>query len=211
MKNSVSVVLIGDSDISRWPPSLYPSSVVSNLGQSGATLSDLLPQLHQWLKDMPKNDTASSRDKIHIFVACAGENDIGSGRSVDGILETFRAFIDGLPDLSSYLLFLGPKFEPWLSEDFSSRKQYTKLSNALQRTIRKHPRFSTNQIIFVDCLTMFCTKETSDVPGAVHGGKALPDKQFFNPDGLHLSEEGYGIWKHIILDKIDKILTMGGS
>lgn len=210
MKKFVSVVLLGDSDISRWPPSLYPSSVVSNLGQSGAIISNLLPQLQQWLKDMPKNDT-TSLDKINIFVACAGENDIGSGRSVDGLLETFRTFIDELPNPNSYLLFLGPKFEPWLSKDFPSRKQYTKLSDALQRSIRNHPRFSTKQIIFIDCLTMFCTKETSDVPGAVHGGKALPDTQFFNPDGLHLSEEGYGIWKHLIEDEIGKILATEDS
>jgi len=33
---------------------------------------------------------------------------------------------------SKILIFLGPKFEPWLAQDFLSRKQYTKLNNAFK-------------------------------------------------------------------------------
>lgn len=225
MKN-LSIVLVGDSDISRWPPSLYPKYCkinnnvkfdVVNLGQSGGVLSDLLPQLHQWQTEQRTRTGIKSSENIHIFVACAGENDLGSGRSVDGLLNTFRSFLDELfPDsqlqqkhveeTKNFLLFLGPKFEPWLSEDSSSRKQYAKLSNALQRTIRKHSAFHTHRMTYIDSITTFCTKETSQVPGAIHGGRAIPDVQFFDRDGLHLNEKGYQIWNHMIEEELCKIM-----
>jgi lysophospholipase L1-like esterase len=232
-KSIITVVLVGDSDISRWPPSLYPEGskiksgdveieiTVVNLGQSGAVLSDLLPQVNQWRTEQQSIQTGcNSPNRINIFIACAGENDVGSGRSVDGLLETFRTFLDELfprhsqsgpnqgDESKSYLLFLGSKFEPWLSEDMSSRKQYTQLAKALHRTIRKHPGFGTNRIMFVDCLTMFCTKESCNVPGAIYGGRALPDKEYFDVDGLHLSEKGYQFWKQITEEEISKMLAM---
>lgn len=222
---TISIALIGDSDISRWPPSLYPEcstrnveTSVVNIGQGGAVLSDLLPQLHTLREDYQNTQYTAACDKVNIIIVCAGENDVGSGRSVDGLLDTFRSFLDELfpntqpqpkhQDPKYYLLFIGPKFEPWLSEDMSSRKQYTKLSNALHRTIRKHPRFDSGRMIFIDCLTMFCTKETSNMPGAVHGGRAIPDEQYFDQDGLHLSEKGYQVWKHTAEEEIVKILAI---
>ena len=112
----------------------------------------------------------------NIFICCAGENDLGS-RSIDQILETFRAVLDTLfravldvlfPQIKSdiKLIFIGPKFEPWLINDNTSRKQYTKLNNGLKRAIRKH--HAIDQITYIDCLTLFCTKETANVPGAIH-------------------------------------------
>eukprot|EP00804_Cyclotella_cryptica_P003229 CCRYP_010487-RA/>CCRYP_010487-RA protein AED:0.21 eAED:-0.04 QI:0/-1/0/1/-1/1/1/0/100 len=87
----------------------------------------------------------------------------------------------------------------------SARKQYTKLSNALQRTIRKHVGCTTHQMVFVDSLTLFCTRETSHVPGAVHAGRAIPDEKYFDCDGLHLSEDGYRIWKKTIEEELSNI------
>jgi lysophospholipase L1-like esterase len=218
MTNTIRFVLLGDSDISRWSPELYPRSdnndKVTNLGQSGAVLSELLLQLKKWRLE----EQESPPDYINIFIACAGENDISSGRSVDSILQTFRSFLDELFQNSQqqqnetkiHLIFLGPKFEPWLSADMSSRKQYTKLSNAFERTIRKHPGFATNRMVFIDCLTMFCTSETSSVPGAVHGGRAMPDETYFDEDGLHLSEAGYLVWKQIVEEQLGKMSTNVG-
>jgi len=219
MKKFISIVLLGDSDISRWPPSLYPEcrnvhTSVINYGQSGAILSDLLLQLQKWR--IERQDMYNSCDVTNVFVVCAGENDLGLRRSIDSLLDTLRSFLDELFPNSqlqqiqqstpkSYLLFLGPKFEPWLTDDISNRKQYVKLSNALNRTIHKHPGFCNNQMIFIDCVTMFCTRETSSIPGAVYGGKALPKTEYFDRDGLHLSEEGYRIWKGTIETELNRI------
>ena len=58
----------------------------------------------------------------------------------------------------------------------------------------------------VDCLTMFCTSETKAVPGAVHGGRAIPDRRYFDSDELHLNNLGYDIWKEILDEKIQSIM-----
>jgi lysophospholipase L1-like esterase len=98
------------------------------------------------------------------------------------------------------MIFFGPKFEPWMTDDNSSRKKYVKLNNGFQRAIRKHRAF--DRIIYVDCLTLFCTKETASEPGAVYGGRAIPDIQYFDSDGLHLNDAGYSVWKQIVAVKI---------
>mmetsp|Transcript_27793 Transcript_27793/g.52377 ORF Transcript_27793/g.52377 Transcript_27793/m.52377 type:complete len:233 (-) Transcript_27793:1430-2128(-) len=214
-KMSWNIILFGDSDISRWPPSVYPSSFkigpkASNYGESGAELTDVLHQTVQWklqIEDGTNNIDNDNETANNLFVCCAGENDIGSGRSLDLILETFRAVLDALfpadndskqqlPSNKSKMIFFGPKFEPWLADDNTSRKQYTKLNNGFQRIIRKHQL--SNQIKYIDCLTLFCTKDSATLPGAIYGGKAMADNKYFDADGLHLNDKGYGVWRQMV-------------
>mmetsp|Transcript_29624 Transcript_29624/g.62821 ORF Transcript_29624/g.62821 Transcript_29624/m.62821 type:complete len:221 (-) Transcript_29624:30-692(-) len=216
---TLGMVLFGDSDISRWPPSLYPTSPlahskVSNYGKSGAELADLSHQINQWEIQIQDGSNSNNTTDNYVFACCAGENDIGSGRSVDQILEMFRAVLDALlppsnsdqqlPCNKSKMIFFGPKFEPWLTNDNASRKKYAKLNNGFQRAIRKH--HASNHIMYIDCLTLFCTKETSNAPGAVYGGRAMPDHKYFNADGLHLNDVGYGVWKHVAEEKIAQLI-----
>ncbi len=202
------LVLIGDSDISRWPSPLYPiipsgtSVVINNYGTSGACLVDLPKQIDQW-----KVQNEDRCDSNCLFICCAGENDIGSGITIERITEAFRAILDAMfpsvnPDQrhESRMIFFGPKFEPWLTDDHASRKKYAKLNNGLQRAIRKH--HACDRVMYVDCLTLFCTKETAFEPGAVYGGRGIPDVQYFDSDGLHLNDAGYRVWKRIIESKI---------
>ena len=230
---SVRVVFLGDSDISRWPPSHYPTSVGNNnaaaaavtaitcvnLAKGGAVMSDLLTQLKEWREDDNNNSVLQSNNNTLIFVACAGENDVSSGQSIDKIQHSFTSFIEELFRVNhatdepsninnKHLIFFGPKFEPWLTNDHTSRKQYNKLSTALQRTIRKSSVSSSHSknIVYVDCLTMFCTSATKAVPGAVHGGRAIPDRRYFDSDELHLNDLGYDIWKEILDEKIQSII-----
>lgn len=224
---SWNILLFGDSDISRWPPSLHPSpplvhSKISNYSKGGAELADILHQIDQWkiqIKDgsniepPPSTTTRNAAAARDLFLCCVGENDIGGGRSMDQILETFRAVLDGFfpQEKSKHLhnprmVFLGPKYEPWLTHDNSNRKQYTKLNNGFQRAIRKH--HASAQIIYIDCLTMFCTKETATVPGAIYGGKAMPNSEYFDPDGLHLNDAGYRMWKKIVEEKTAEFIDV---
>lgn len=182
------IVLFGDSDISRWPCTLFPSSPLASgseevisFGKSGAYLKDVLQQIDEWRKHQ-RNDG----DDNCLFVCCAGENDIGSGRSIDQVVETFGCILNELfPQheqtslhARSNMIFFGPKFEPWLKNDNTSRKQYAKLNSALRRAVRKHS--ACVRIRYIDCLTLFCTKETVNVPGAVFGGMAIPDSDYFD-------------------------------
>ncbi|KAL7435200.1 hypothetical protein ACHAXM_004502 [Skeletonema potamos] len=214
------IVFLGDSDISRWPPSLYPTikEVAGkdcdirciNIAQGGAVISDMQTQLKAF------RDGDEEEESNTLFVACAGENDLSSGQPFDEVQKAFTFFLEELfrPNSSrkqmhqqnQNLIFFGPKFEPWLTEDYASRKQYTKLSNVLQRIIRKNQEPYSQNIVYVDCLTIFCTSESKDVPGAVYGGRALPDPTYFDSDELHLSDEGYKLWREIIKEKIQGML-----
>ena len=53
---------------------------------------------------------------------------------------------------------------------------------------------------------MFCG-ETATLPGAVMGGRAQADPKFFRNDGLHLNEEGYRIWKQIVEQELEKVMS----
>jgi hypothetical protein len=112
------------------------------------------------------------------------------------------------------LIFLGPKLEPWLEDDMEARKSYFHLSERLSRSCQTfgtnetldhnenkdnqscHPD-GKNAISYVNCLTMFCG-DSADLPGAVLAGRAKAETKYFNKDMLHLSEEGYKVWKEEI-------------
>lgn len=208
------VTLIGDSDIDRWPTDLLPSvlgSKVSVRGQSGATLAEVLPLMKEELQ-------TTSTPQCHIIVFCAGENDIAQSIRLDETLTGFRRLLElvfppeeaaSAHTSSRHLIVLGPKFEPWLEYDAACRKQYFKMSNAMERTCNKYETKAPNHTItYLDCLTMFCG-ESGQLPGAVLGGKAIPEKTLFDYDQLHLSREGYKIWKGVTEGHIAALLGVG--
>ena len=201
------LLLVGDSDIARWPSDLFPQSnslqQTRTSAHSGATLREIVPHMEEALKDIQQAD-------IIVLVACAGENDIGNGIFLDDTLlafqELIRVFFRDNNEIQRRLFFLGPKLEPWLDNDPSSRKQYVKLSRAFQRACIKHTRFE--EIVYIDCLTMFCG-ESGNVPGATLGGQAKADPSYFDSDQLHLSYEGYQVWKGVVENHISKINFTG--
>jgi lysophospholipase L1-like esterase len=195
------VALVGDSDIAYWPPELHPvvdgspKTIVS--GHSGATLGDILPHLRTVIKEH------GGKQEL-LIVACAGENDIGNNISLDNSVRSLDNFIDIIFDDSNdqhshRLVFLGPKFEPWLEDDPSYKKKYSGMSRSFERCCQRHA--NSENIHYIDCLTMFCG-DTATVPGAVHGGRAKADYKYFAADQLHLSNHGYKIWKEVVESQI---------
>lgn len=170
-----------------------------------------------------------------IVVACAGENDIGEGLSLGKSVEALREFLDMVflsDDANShssyqnnggdrFLLFLGPKFEPWLEDDPSYKKKYSAMTRAFQHCLQEYKiensttKNSTSNgyrinIHFVDCLTMFCG-ETANIPGARLCGRAKADPRYFASDQLHLSKEGYSMWKDVVETQIRQFLSASTS
>ncbi|KAI2512503.1 hypothetical protein MHU86_1956 [Fragilaria crotonensis] len=203
----MKILLLGDSDIARWPSDLLPEWTISSTkaevqvqGYSGATLEQVVDQFDfSFLKD----DTTASPT---IVIFCAGENDVGNGiplkvtlRAMDTLLENMTVPSSSVshhnPHPSErhtcHLIVLGPKFEPWLNDDAESRKQYTRLSEGMRRQCLKH----TN-VTFLDCLFMFCDNQ--------HHQQA--DPKFFHRDQLHLNDKGYQMWKRIIEEELSKIV-----
>lgn len=203
----MSLAFVGDSDIHYWPSEMLPTldsmPVAAVSGHSGASLSETLPHLRKVLANH------GSSHKLMI-VACAGENDIGDGISLDNSLIALRQFLDAIfsnekaPPSKHHLIFLGPKFEPWLEGDPSCKKAYSKMSRAFSRCCEKHD--NGDQIQFIDCLTMFCG-DTATIPGAVLGGRAKADYKYFAPDKLHLSMHGYKVWQQVVQERIKEIIS----
>jgi lysophospholipase L1-like esterase len=133
------------------------------------------------------------------LVVCAGENDIGSGIAIAQSEGVFQKLLSMLK--TTHLIFLGPKFEPWLAQDMNSRKHYVQMSQAFQRCSQE----SGASVTFVNCLTMFCGK-TATLPGALFGGRAIPETQYFDDDQFHLSNAGYDAWQKVVEEKIVELL-----
>jgi lysophospholipase L1-like esterase len=235
------IALVGDSDIARWPMQLLPfvpsteeasdnditnGEVVAS-GYSGATLNQVIPKVEETISKLL--DSYDSTAALFVIV-CAGENDVCSGIELSSSQQSFQQLVNLFYQTNRkifkrnndnyallHLIFLGPKFEPWLTYDDISRKSYLQMSLTFERLCKcsnentmilpshSDSGVDSHFIHYIDCLTMFCGT-TAHQPGAIYGGKAIPDTQFFNSDQLHLSEEGYKIWKSVVEDRISKVL-----
>jgi len=210
----VKLLLIGDSDIAYWPRHLLPcidgvtpTSDVILLGHSGATLQDVATRIEREMVVIQNSIRVVGQGRANeklVVVACAGENDIGNGLQLDSSVSSLNACLDQIFRIESAaassretiriasVIFLGPKFEPWLSSDASTKKKYARMSRSFSRCCNQHVH--SNRIHFVDCLTAFCG-DSAIVPGAVLGGRASAQAKYFATDQLHLNDDGYTIWK----------------
>jgi len=229
----VSIILVGDSDIARWPPSLLPftnvgggggNKIVTTLkpivsGHNGATLSQILPHVQVQMEESMNRRNESPSNEMTILIVCAGENDVGSVPLWESEAACLRLLQETVGKYNNnntnddndsntlsrnrlVVIFLGPKLEPWLQDDMSSRKRYIQMSRAFQRQCEQES--FKDYVIFVDCLTMFCASQTANEPGALF--KAKPNPAYFESDQLHLSTKGYQIWKEVIEHKMHSLL-----
>ena len=208
----LQIVLVGDSDISQWPEALFPTvadSEVSVSGHSGATLEQCLPFVGDTVRQVYQKESKQSPKRI-VVVFLAGENDIMNGipllkseESLKVLLGTISELEQSYADCTFTLIVLGPKFEPWLADDLGSRKSYGNMSRAFYRCCKEYNDATTSgaAVTFVDCLTLFCG-ESTNLPGAVLGGKANPEKKYFDDDKMHLSDEGYLRLKKVVENQI---------
>lgn len=227
------LLLLGDSDIAYWPRELLPdvtafynceetsSPTIIVKGFPGGTLEDVTSALRKYMVSLSMDVsttactcTGTSNETVEalLVIACAGENDIGQGISLDTSVSSLERFLDILfltDDTSTgscctkrnlvHLIFLGPKFEPWLEDDPVYKKKYSAMSRSFARCCRRH-KYS-DHIEYIDCLTMFCGV-SAGLPGATLAGKACAEDNYFSDDRLHLSTEGYRLWKEIIETKL---------
>lgn len=193
-------------------------------GHSGATLAEIVPHLRAIMRECHRDtgdnkDIKTSSSSSLIIVACAGENDIGNGIPLSQTVKDLTEFLDVVFESKKgsnntgnnnnpFVIFLGPKFEPWLEQDSDSKRQYSAMSRAFERCCREYETengHQKNRVHYVDCLTMFCG-ETAKIPGAVLAGRAKADEHFFASDQLHLSYEGYSVWKEVVERVIEQTI-----
>mmetsp|Transcript_22556 Transcript_22556/g.33745 ORF Transcript_22556/g.33745 Transcript_22556/m.33745 type:complete len:279 (-) Transcript_22556:315-1151(-) len=251
--SEIVLILVGDSDISRWPSDELPSvvsgnnnpllehhhlkQVTLNKSKSGATMTDVQKQVQEALEELKKLNkskklSSENKNQHHhqhqriFFLMCAGENDISSGRTVDDVIASFQEVVEYIFSNSSckdipHLIFFGPKFEPWLNDDSAARKSYFQLSERLTRACETltlkvcqdhnnqrgghHCHADGINIVYIDCLTKFCG-ESAKVKGGILGGRAKAELKYFDNDGLHLSSEGYKVWKGDVEQALTRII-----
>jgi lysophospholipase L1-like esterase len=201
--SSLHVALIGDSDIDYWPEYLLPSiegATVSIEGYPGDTLDQVVKYVEASLLE--------NEADLLVLVVCAGENDIGDGIPLVESEHAFERLLEIAFDRPNpetiRLIFLGPKFEPWLQDDPDAREQYISMSSVFEQYRGVHPM--SQFISFVNCLTMFCG-ESGEQPGAVLGGKAIAEQKYFQSDQVHLSRDGYEIWKEVVEGNILQLVS----
>jgi lysophospholipase L1-like esterase len=214
------------------------SSNVLVSGHSGMTLNQLLPRVKEAIATLLQHDSSCTAPTPtnKFLVVCGGENDIGCGIPLSTSKLAFQSLLDlfhytnTVNELSKHqhnfslqspivhLIFLGPKFEPWLRHDNSARKSYVQMSITFEQLCRQQRKNDVENksvtccgsdveyVHYIDCLTMFCGNSGGNNQiGAIYGGKAIPDTMYFHSDELHLSDLGYRIWKSKIEDKIATI------
>lgn len=204
--NRIQVLLVGDSDIARWPQNLWPcieTSAVSHSGQQGAILRQIVPYVEAVIKSVE----GSPATKIFV-VFCCGENDVAQGIDPGVSKELFATVLHKITDVRPdiHVLVLGPKIEPWMDGDKQARASYCDLSSRFHWECKHHRVMP--QITYFDCLTMFCKKKGG---AKLRGETAVADPIYFDADKLHLSDKGYAVWKQVIEEKIREIMVQSMS
>jgi len=177
-----AILFIGSSSIRLWQTlakDMAPYPVI-NRGFGGATMVDVL---HYAKRILASHEPRA----IVLFVA----NDI-TGKvndpSVDEAVERFRQFlrqvITQLPDVPAFVVAVTPTESRW-----QAWPTIRKLNNRLAKQCDK-----MSDVVFIPTENIF------------FGSDGRPISQFFRPDQLHLSSEGYACWTKRIRLYLDKRL-----
>ena len=166
------VVFTGSSSVRMWATLAqdFPAVPVLNGGFGGSQLRDAV-----WHADEVAVRYAPRR-----IVLYAGDNDIDAGRTPQQVLSDFRAFVArvrrDLPDVPIAYLAIKPSLAR--VSQLPRQREANALIAAEARTLR--------DVSFVDVATPML-----DADGQ-------PRPELFGPDGLHMTPQGYALWRGIV-------------
>jgi lysophospholipase L1-like esterase len=173
IKYNPETIFYGSSSIRMWT-SLYSDFQILkpvNLGFGGSTLAACV-----WFFERVMAPYQPKK-----FIIYAGDNDLGDERHPEEVFIFFQQLVarvnQRFGDIPCYFVSLKPSINRWNIVD---RFKFT--NGLIENEIGKyHPNWH-----FIDVF-----KEMVDPAG-------YPEKQYFLDDGLHLSENGYRLWKQVI-------------
>lgn len=173
-------VFYGSSSIRLWDTLAQDFDPrVLNLGFGGSTLeacdyffARLVPPVH------PRS-----------LLLYAGDNDLGDGRSVEQILESFRSLADKLALSVGEIPFGFVSVKPSPAR-YSIIDRIRRLNDLIRRDIEARPSG-----YYVDIFPAMLDQ----------AGK--PRAEFFQPDGLHLNRDGYRLWSRLLAPYRHRIFT----
>lgn len=173
------LLFIGSSSIRLWDVQKYfPSRSANNHGFGGSYISD---SVHFF-------DRVVTPVQPSAIVFYAGDNDLANKKSPETVvqdLETFLKLVDEkCPDCRAVLFVaVKPSIKRWKIKDLQ------KQTNASVRKLSEgHKRL-----------------RYIDIWDAMLGEDGKPRPDLFVKDGLHMTEEGYGIWTQIVEKELSRI------
>lgn len=167
------VVFTGSSSVRMWRTLAkdFPGRPVLNRGFGGSQLRDAT-----WYAD-----EVAIRYRPRQVVLYSGDNDIDAGRPPQQVLADFRAFVArvrrDLPDVPIAWLAIKPSLAR--IDQLPAQRE----ANALVKAEAARMR----DVAFIDVATPMLDAD----------GK--PRAELFLADGLHMNDEGYALWRGIVM------------
>jgi lysophospholipase L1-like esterase len=166
------VVFVGSSTIRLWPDlqSDFPGVSVVQRGFGGSRLDEVLSYA-------PKIVIAY---KPRLIVLYAGDNDIAEGRTAEQVYRDYKAFVAlvhrSLPEAKIAFVSIKPSESRW------------NLVGAMRSANEMVRRFTASDPRL----------EYVDIFNPMLGPDGRPRPELFRPDKLHMTAEGYALWRGIL-------------
>lgn len=166
-------VFYGSSSIRQWD-SLYEDFAAYqpvNLGFGGSTLAACV-----WFFDR-----LVGMYQPESLIVYAGDNDLGDGRHPEEVFIFFRQLVactrERFGDIPLAFISIKPSLTRW---NIVENIRYT--NTLIEEEIRREGR----NLHYID------------IYDRMLDDKGNPNREFLDPDGLHISPKGYGLWKEVV-------------
>jgi lysophospholipase L1-like esterase len=169
------MVFYGSSSVRMWD-SLYEDFAdfkPVNLGFGGSTLEACVHFFHRIMQPYKY---------IRQLVLYAGDNDLGDGKLPGDVLHYFK-------NLCSAIEGFFPQVQVF----------YVSIKPSIARWNINHKIVETNFLIENTICHHYPTIHYINVYNSMLNHEGRPNPAFFKEDGLHLTPQGYTVWKNIML------------
>ena len=116
------------------------------------------------------------------IIVYAGDNDLGDGRHPEEVFIFFQQLVARIRqhfgDIPLAFISIKPSITRW---DIVDRIRYT------NKIIKEEIAAQSNHLYYIDVYSRMIDKA------------GYPRREFLDPDGLHINDKGYALWKEIIL------------
>ncbi|MFT5471063.1 MAG: lysophospholipase L1-like esterase [Verrucomicrobiales bacterium] len=167
-----AILFVGSSSIRMWKLDVsWPDRVTINRGFGGSTTADLLHFFERIVTPY----------KPKAIVVYEGDNDVSKGLSADEVFADYQKLIakidEQLPGTPLIFIAIKPSIKRW--------KMWPVMNDANQQIAKFSETRDT--LYFADIGKAMLATESGQL-----------DPSHFKEDGLHLTADGYKIWKSVI-------------